>query len=152
MDIIFCQGIKVKCCVMGSCVLSAPLDGMKVNAFTLLSLSVALNEKLFYLRSSVCCLHRGSRCQKQNQSSFHLVSLVCMNVEDLSLADRFSLIDESKNVVPARQLLSPSLAPQRASLLSADQRRKNTVNLQPEPLKAQLTSFLSLTQEDHFDF
>lgn len=38
---------------MGSCVLSVPLDGMKVNAFTLLSLSVVLNEKLFYLRSSV---------------------------------------------------------------------------------------------------
>ncbi len=89
------------------------------------------------------------------QSSSHLVSPVCINVEDSSLADRFLLIDESKDVVPASQLFSPSLAPQRASLLSdiaADQRRKNTVNLQSEPLKVQLSSFLSLTEEDDFDF
>lgn len=32
-------------------VLSAPMDEMKVNAVILLSLSVVLNEKLFYLRS-----------------------------------------------------------------------------------------------------
>ena len=80
---------------------------------------------------------------------------MCINVVDLLLADRFSLIDESKDLVPARQLFSPSLAPQRASLLSdiaADQRRKNTVNLQSEPLKVQLAAFPALTEEDHFDF
>lgn len=45
-------GHKGKMLWIWSRVLSAPMDEMKVNAFILLSLSVVLNEKLFYLRSS----------------------------------------------------------------------------------------------------
>lgn len=139
--------------------LSAPLNEMKWNAFALLSLSVVLSEKLFNLRSSVSFVDSTEVAGAKAQSSFHLVSPACINVEDLSLADFFffffALIDESKDVVPARQLSSPLLAPQRASLLSdiaADQRRNNTVNPQPQPLKVQLTSFLPLTEEGDFDF
>lgn len=138
--------------------LSAPLNEMKWNAFALLSLSVVLSEKLFNLRSSVPFVDSTEVAGAKAQSSFHLVSPACINVEDLSLADFFfffALIDESKDVVPARQLSSPLLAPQRASLLSdiaADQRRNNTVNPQPQPLKVQLTSFLPLTEEGDFDF
>lgn len=54
-------------------------------------------------------------------------------------------------VVPARQLFSPLQAPQRASLSSDttfDQRMEKLVNLQSEPLKVQITSFVSLTQAD----
>lgn len=137
------------------CVLSAPLNERKVNAFTLLSLSVALCEKLLHLSSSVLFVDSMEVAGAKAQSSFHLVSPVCINVEDLSLADRFSLIGGSKDVVSARQLFSPLLAPQRQSLLSdtaADQRRENTVNLQSEPLNVQLTSIRFLTEEDDFDF
>lgn len=45
---------------------------------------------------------------------------MCINVEDVSLVDRdrFSLIVKSRDVVPALELLLPSLAPQRTNFLS----------------------------------
>lgn len=136
-------GHKSQMLWLWACVLSAHLNEIKVNAFTLSSLSVVLSEKLSRLRTWALCVDFTEVAGAKAQSSFHLVSPVCINVEDLLLADRFSLIDESKDFVPARQLFSPSLAPQRASLwsdIAADQRRKNTVNQQSEPLKVQLTS------------
>lgn len=78
--------------VMGSCVLSAPLNERKQNAFTLPSLSVVLNEKLFFsvLLSPVLFVDSTEVTGAKAQSSSHLKSPVCINVEDLSLADRFS--------------------------------------------------------------
>ena len=140
-------GHKSQMLWLWACVLSAHLNEIKVNAFTLLSSSAVLSGKLPYLRSCALCVDFTKVAGAKAKSSFHLVSPVCINVEDLLLADRFSLIVESKDFVPARQLCSPSLAPQRASLwsdIAADQRRKNTVNRQFEPLKVQLT-FLPLS-------
>ena len=100
--------------VMGSCVLSGPLNKRKVNAFFLLSLSVVLSEKL---RSSVLFVDSMEVTGAKAHSRYCVVSSVCINVEDLSLADRFSLIDESKDIVPARQLFS--LPPQRDFCLTS---------------------------------
>lgn len=71
----------------------------------------------------LCLLTPRRSLGAKARSSFPLVSPVCINAGDLSFADWFSLIDESKDVVPARQLFSSSLAPQRASLLPDIRRR-----------------------------
>lgn len=78
-------GYKSKMLWLWPRVLSAPLSEGKVNAFTLLSLSVALCEKLLYSLFVDSTEVAGAEAQ----SRFHHVSPVCINVQDLSLADRF---------------------------------------------------------------
>lgn len=86
--------------VTGSCVFPAPLNETKVNASTLLPLCCSQWKAFFFflphLRSSVLFVGFSEVAGAKAQSSFRLVSPVCINVEDLSLADRFSLMDESR--------------------------------------------------------
>lgn len=144
---------------MDACILSAPSNERKVNAFTSLSLSVVLSEKLFsflYLRSCVLFVDSAEVASVKAQSSYSLILPACINVDDLSLADRFSLIDERARTL--FQLVSRShlrwCLKERAFCLTSPpiKGRKNTVNPQSEPLKVQLASILSLTEGDDFDF
>lgn len=115
---------------MGWCVLSAHLN--ERTWMLLLNCPYRLYYNIFYLTSSLLFVDSKQVASATAQSIFHRVSPMFINVKDLSLADRFSLIDESKDVVPARQLFSPSPVPQRASLLSdiaADQRGKKTLSI-----------------------
>lgn len=148
-------GHKVKCYGYGLVYFIRSLwNERTVGAFTLTVLICCSQWKtiLPQIFCSVCWLHGGRQCQSPKQFPSRLA---CVHKCGGFIVSRFSLIDESKDVVPARQLFSPSLAPQRASLLSdiaADQRRENTVNLQSEPLKVQIIFFLCLTDEDDFGF
>ncbi|KAK1885358.1 Manganese peroxidase 1, partial [Dissostichus eleginoides] len=56
------------------------------------------------LRSSVLFVDSMEVTGAKAHSRYRVVSSVCISVEDLSLADRFSLIDESKDIVPAPTL------------------------------------------------
>lgn len=138
---------------MDSCFIRLLLNRRKVNAFTF-PLSVVLSKKLFYLRCSVVCLTLWRLLVPKAQSTFPR-RLTCVHKCAGFIVSRFLLIARARTLF---QLVSCShlhgQLKERVFLsdIADDQRRENTVNLQSEPLKVQIASFVYLTEEDDFDF